>query len=112
MLCYGASALGRRTGLSKHFRKWFAEPHRFARVAAEAIADPGVYDLLVAVHSGAGSLVPSIFAALLHQQRGCVFVGAILPRPGRSGMDTVPEPRCERLRGMAMDGYLSPWNRW
>jgi hypothetical protein len=41
-----------------------------------------------------------------------VFVDAILPHPGRSWFDTAPPALAKRLRGLATNGRLPPWNRW
>jgi hypothetical protein len=44
--------------------------------------------------------------------RGCVFVDAGLPTPGRSWFETAPVEVAEHLRGMARDGWLPPWWKW
>ncbi|GAB3578314.1 hypothetical protein GCM10027445_45350 [Amycolatopsis endophytica] len=71
-----------------------------------AVADPGV----LVVHSGAGALVPGI-AARTGAPRA-IFVDALLPHPGRSWFDTAPPELADRLRELAADGHLPPWNEW
>jgi hypothetical protein len=67
---------------------------------------------VVVVHSGAGRLVPSIVAAAPGAVAKVLFVDAILPQPGRSWLETAPAPLAERLRALAEDGVLPPWNQW
>jgi hypothetical protein len=80
---------------------------RFADCAASAADSKDSY--LVA-HSGAGALVPAIAARTA--LAGAIFVDALLPHPGRSWFETAPPPLASRLRALARDGRLPPWNRW
>lgn len=83
---------------------------RIAASAAEGgAAEAGPTDVLVG-HSGAGGLLAGVAAALA--PRATLFVDAILPHPGRSWFDTAPPALVKRLRGLAQDGRLPPWNRW
>ena len=77
-----------------------------AEAAAAAVAD----DSILAVHSGAGALVPAI--ATLTPVRGAIFVDALLPHPGASWFAGVPEQLGSRLRTSAKDGRLPPWHAW
>jgi hypothetical protein len=61
-------------------------------------------------HSGAGGLLAGVAQRL--QPAATVFVDAILPYPGRAWMETVPPGLARRLRGLAAQGRLPPWNRW
>jgi hypothetical protein len=63
------------------------------------------------VHSGAGSLVPSVIEAM-SDPAGVIFVDAILPHPGRAWAATAPAALVERLAGLAIHGMLPPWNGW
>jgi hypothetical protein len=67
---------------------------------------------VIVVHSGAGSLVPSIVAAAPRAVAEVLFVDAILPHPGRSWHETAPPPLAARLRALARNGVLPPWNQW
>ncbi|MGA0600894.1 alpha/beta hydrolase [Caulobacter sp. KR2-114] len=78
------------------------------RIAARAL-EAGPPDVLVG-HSGAGGLLAGVAATLKPQ--ATLFVDAILPHPGRSWFDTAPPALVKRLRGLAQDGRLPPWNRW
>ncbi|HEY1426152.1 MAG TPA: hypothetical protein VGF50_05725 [Caulobacteraceae bacterium] len=77
---------------------------------AEALA--GRDRLVLAVHSGAGGFVPSLAAALGPRAAGFLFVDAVLPYPGRSWFDTAPTALASRLREIADDGTLPPWDTW
>jgi hypothetical protein len=41
-----------------------------------------------------------------------VLVDALLPHPGRSWAQTVPEEFVARLKAGAVDGKLAPWPQW
>ena len=43
---------------------------------------------------------------------GMVLVDALLPHPGRSWAQTVPESFATRLRAGAVGGRLPPWPQW
>jgi len=77
--------------------------------AAAAIA-PGQEPLVLVGHSGAGGLLAGI--ARRSDPAGVIFVDAILPHPGRSWLETMTPAFGKRLKGMAVDGRLPPWNRW
>jgi hypothetical protein len=85
---------------------------RQAALAAEAaLAEP----VVVAGHSGAGPLLPSVVAALA--ERGapverCVFVDAGLPHPGRSRHSTLPPTLASHLDALSEDGVVPPWPQW
>lgn len=78
------------------------------RAAAAAPRGPG--PLILVGHSGAGGLLAGIAART--DPAGVVFMDAILPHPGRSWFETVPPALAKRLKGMATNGRLPPWNRW
>ena len=82
---------------------------RLAQVAAGAAGGSTQKTVLV-VHSGAGALVPAI--AQRAKLSGAVFVDALLPHPGQSWFETAPETLKARLRDLARDGRLPPWDRW
>lgn len=67
---------------------------------------------VLAVHSGAGALVPALAGALRRPLLGVVFCDAILPHPGRSWFDTAPADLRRQLRAGAEEGRLPPWDRW
>lgn len=81
-----------------------------AQVAASLTSHGDGEEAVLAVHSGAGALVPAI--AALTPIRLAVYVDALLPHPGRSWFDTVEPERAAALRGMAVDGLVPPWNTW
>jgi hypothetical protein len=63
------------------------------------------------LHSGAGGFAPAIAAAAT-RLTGLIFVDAVLPYPGKSYLDNAPAALADRLRRVATDGLLAPWNRW
>ena len=67
--------------------------------------------VVVVGHSGAGPHLPRI-AARLDGVRGMVLVDALLPHPGRSWAQTVPDEFAARLRAQAVDGRLPRWPQW
>jgi len=67
--------------------------------------------VVLAGHSGAGPHLPRL-AARLGNVRGMVLLDALLPHPGRSWAQTVPDEFAARLRGQAVDGRLPPWPQW
>ena len=77
-----------------------------ARVAAQA--DAALW--IAVLHSGAGGFAPAI-AAASDRLAGFIFVDAVLPYPGRTWLKTAPG-LAGRLRGLASDGLLAPWNQW
>lgn len=72
----------------------------------------GADRLVLAAHSGAGALLPSLVTLLGERVAGVVFVDAILPHPGRSWFDTAPAEMRERLRSGALMGELPSWDEW
>jgi hypothetical protein len=66
----------------------------------------------LALHSAAGALAPAIVKAVIAKPSVILFIDAILPHPGRSWLETAPPALANRLRGLAEDGVLPPWNRW
>ena len=65
----------------------------------------------LAVHSGAGALVPAIVAAA-PALAGVVFADAGLPAPGAAWLETAPGELRGHLLGLAAGGGLPPWHRW
>ncbi|MGO9875308.1 MAG: alpha/beta fold hydrolase [Acidimicrobiia bacterium] len=70
--------------------------------------DPPV--VLVA-HSGAGPQLPAL-AIRSAGVVGMVLVDALLPHPGRSWAQTVPDAFAATLKAEAVDGNLKPWPQW
>lgn len=68
--------------------------------------------VVLAVHSGAGALVPALTARMHTPPAGVIFADAILPHPGRSWFDTAPPEMREKLRAGAQMGELPPWDKW
>ena len=80
-----------------------------AAVSASRLDGPFV---LVA-HSGAGSLLPAIGAALAGRVTSHLFVDAALPSPGRSRLDELHPSVRGHLRAMVdAGGMLPPWHEW
>jgi hypothetical protein len=76
--------------------------------AGEIELDPPI--VLVA-HSGGGPRLPAL-AARTPGVLGMVLVDALLPHPGRSWAETVPDAFAWKLKGEAVDGRLRPWPQW
>lgn len=85
---------------------------RFADAIASDVCKSASDNVAFVVHSGAGGLVPSAVAASKVPVSSIVFVDALLPHPGSSWLDTTAAPMRERLRGLASNGLLPPWNKW
>lgn len=83
-----------------------------AAAAAAAITADGEEPAILALHSAAGELAPSIAAALGAALAGVIFVDAILPHPGRSWLDTAPAALREQLTAGAQQGLLPAWDGW
>lgn len=100
-------ALGRAESGPPYYR-------RFAETAARAVTHERAEGPLVLVgHSGAGALLPAIAEAVEPGRVVCaVFVDALLPHPGSAWFDTVPPALAERLRELAVGGWLPPWHTW
>jgi len=77
-----------------------------------AAALPGFEPLALAVHSGAGGLVPALADALGARASAFLFVDAVLPYPGQRWLDTAPPALADRLREIAEEGVLPPWDTW
>ena len=67
---------------------------------------------IVAAHSGAGALLPSVAALAQRPLAGLVFCDAILPHPGLSWFDTAPPDLGAQLRAGAVAGKLPSWDHW
>jgi hypothetical protein len=100
----------------------FTGPFAWSRVATElrrrgrrvAVAgvDAGVDAPVVLVaHSGGGPRLPNL-AAASDGVVGMVLVDALLPHPGRSWSQTVPDAFAAKLQAEAVDGKLRPWPQW
>lgn len=73
----------------------------FARRQVEVVAETvGWRPTVLVGHSGAGPLLGAM-ADAIDDVRGCVFVDAGLPTPGRSWFDTAPGELADQVRGMA-----------
>jgi len=83
---------------------------RLAEVIAGS-ADDGAAILIG--HSRAGPLLATAGTVLGAGAKGCIFVDARLPAPGRSWMDTLTPGTAARLRRMTdARGRLPPWPQW
>jgi hypothetical protein len=80
-------------------------------VAIHGFGEPTAGPIVLAGHSGAGSRLPAIADELGGVERA-VYVDALLPHPGRSWAQTVPEEFVARLSDAAVDGRLPPWPEW
>ena len=75
-------------------------------------ADVGIESPVVLVaHSGGGPQLPAL-AAPTPGVVGMVLVDALLPHPGRSWAQTVPEAFAAKLQTEAVRGLLTPWPQW
>jgi hypothetical protein len=84
---------------------------RGLRVATHGAEAPIAAPIVLVGHSGAGSRLPAIANELGGVERA-VYVDALLPHPGRSWAQTVPEEFVARLVDSAVDGRLPPWPEW
>ena len=87
-------------------------PKLAARIAGAIHERGSSNDMVLVVHSGAGSLVPASVQAIGPRARAIVFVDAVLPHPGQRWMDTAPPELRQRLIKLCRDGRLPPWNEW
>jgi hypothetical protein len=69
-------------------------------------------ETVVVAHSGAGAFVPSIFELMAAPIKSMVFMDALLPHPGRSWFETLPNGTAEKVRASAVDGFAAPWPEW
>lgn len=85
-----------------------------AKVVRDAHSRTGATDrVTLVVHSGAGSLVPSIVDLMPDRVEDVVFVDAPLPHPGQAWFDGAPAKISDQLRGLVdADGLLPPWHEW
>lgn len=83
-----------------------------ARTVHDALRHVVGGQAVLAVHSGAGPLVPSIVEGAPVEVTAVVFVDAALPHPGQSWFDTAPREMADKLRQLAVNGVLPPWNDW
>ena len=75
-------------------------------------AEVGIRSPVVLVaHSGGGPKLPAL-AAASDGVVGMVLVDALLPHPGRSWSETVPEAFVAKLKAEAVQGRLAPWPQW
>lgn len=79
-----------------------------AAQVAGAVPGPSV----LVGHSGAGTLLPVIAAALPQPPRAVVFVDALLPHPGRTWFETATPEMAQLLRGISRAGRLPTWDQW
>jgi hypothetical protein len=84
---------------------------RGIRVALHDVDEPIDPPIVLVGHSGAGAHLPAIASRLPGVERA-VFVDALLPHPGRSWAQTVPDAFVARLEAFAVDGRLPPWPEW
>jgi hypothetical protein len=100
----------------------FTGPFAWSKVAERLRADRRrveVHDVdpeidppvVLVAHSGGGPRLPSL-AAERAGVVGVVFVDALLPHPGRSWSETVPEKFAARLKAGVVAGKLAPWPEW
>jgi hypothetical protein len=76
----------------------------------DTITDTAAGQAVILVgHSGAGPLLAAAVEALDRVQ-SYLFVGAGLPFPEQSWMDTAPPELVDQLRAMAVDGWLPRWS--
>lgn len=68
--------------------------------------------IIIVAHSGAGSIVPAIIAAITVPVSAALFVDAVLPHPGTSEIATEPRQIRKKIEKLAIDGWLPPWNDW
>jgi hypothetical protein len=80
-----------------------------SRIAA---ALPGDQPVVLVLHSGAGGFAPALPGALGSRLAGFLFVDAAMPYPGRCWFDTAPPALAGRVRALAKDGMLPPWDTW
>jgi hypothetical protein len=84
---------------------------RGRRVAVHGVDTDVDSNVVFVAHSGGGPHLPAL-AGRADAVVGMVFVDALLPHPGRSWAQTVPEPFATKLRAEAVDGKLLPWPQW
>lgn len=95
------------------FRPVLAGPPPYLpRLRDAAAAAVGGHPVTLVAHSAAGPLVPAVAEALGPAADTTIFVDARLPHPGISWLDSLGPGRADRLRAMAAEGRLPPWDTW
>lgn len=84
---------------------------RNRRVEVHGIDGEIAGPVVLVAHSGGGPQLPRL-AAERGAVVGMVLVDALLPHPGRSWSQTVPESFATKLKSGAVDGKLTPWPQW
>jgi hypothetical protein len=79
-------------------------------VAAQVLSQGGPF--VLAVHSAAGGLAPSVVAAAKGQVRGVLYVDAVPPYPGRCWFETAGDGLVASLKAKASDGMVPGWDQW
>jgi hypothetical protein len=77
--------------------------------AADAVARGLRERSVLVAHSAAGGMVPSVISAAEGRVAAVLFADALLPHPGRSWLDTAPEPLRTRVVEGAAGGRARPW---
>jgi hypothetical protein len=85
-------------------------PPYYSRLVRTASACVARDSAILVAHSGAGSLVPAIVAS--GRVSGAIFVDALMPHPGQSWFETVPQTLKTRLENLARNDRVPPWHRW
>lgn len=85
-------------------------PGWYEQVGEAVAQQAGEGPWIAVLHSGAGGFAPII--AAVGRPAGFIFVDAIMPHPGRSVLETAPEPLIAQLRELTSDGLLAPWHEW
>ena len=67
---------------------------------------------VLAVHSGAGALAPSVVAAAGDQVKAVLYVDSILPHPGRNWFDTASTALGDDLKAKVVGGLIPAWDQW
>ena len=86
-------------------------PDWYEQVAERVVAQIDGRKWIAVLHSGAGGFAPALKCAST-SLAGFIFVDAVLPYPGKSCLETVPEYRVSKLKRLTKDGLLAPWNEW
>ena len=108
-------AFGQRTVVPQFasaFEDTSVTPDDLAAAAAMAIMEAGAQQAVIAVHSGAGSLVLPLLELAGARVRTVIYVDALLPHPGKSWLSTLPAPLQARLVALSEDNRLPTWDRW
>jgi len=87
-------------------------PDWYAGAAERIVAGMAPGDAVVVAHSGAGGLVPCLAERLGQRLSRVILVDAVMPYPGRTWFDTASGALAARVRSLATDGVLPPWDTW